>query len=528
MLDGKPWSYYLYPPYPWREERRRKRMLAILSVDSQHGVATVTDETGERITLPNDGTFYDSLAAYALSGNRTIYAKSLQRGPEWDSFSYDAVHHRGHKVLYSKQRGVVGITFSHGRHRGAVLRDSTWYRQEASDSAWLALVRRTLDTLSIGDYDTAGSLGAASLSRFWTLNNIPRHWRLPYDLLHLMHRYRIGGRAEVPGMTGGLYPQAFELDLSSAYPTAVMRGLPLGRMVYSGTREPTGEAVFGVWRIHTHQLIPFSPLPMRAWDHVGTPISWQLEPEIDFTYAGWREEVEPLRLSGQATVTFERGWCWDTLSTVLTPWMEGLVTARETAEEAGDTALAGNLKLIANAAIGRWSYRESYEVVSDEAHDLRLGDTPLESDNFEMDGTWIRPVPEDNTPATPAHIHSYVLMAVRMELWRRAMAEMQNGGYVVMTNFDAVWLASQPTQSDNPDVQEESLRHPWRWKVKTRLDVSIPYNRAVQYITSDGKHTQILPGISPAMRMAMLVDHQRKRQASQVQTFASSAESEGP
>lgn len=517
-LQGHPLSFWLYPPFPWRGAFRR-RTYAVLRYDTIQHAAQIVDETGELHIVPDSGeAFYDQLRALIVD-NRTVYCPNLRIGSRNAGILYRALTDRGASVIYSPKRGLMGYRFTKGRKHGALLGMGAWGPYDGQTVRFLSHLRLLSDRCGLGDYDTAGALGAASLARFWSEQQLPYQLRLCDGLTEALNRYQIGGRAEAPGLAGvgECVPYATELDLSSAYPTAVARGLPAGRICYHN-REPQHSdraAVFGIWRIRVHGLIETSPVPWRDWGVDGNPLLWCLTPDMEeWEYAGWLDEIEALRASGQANADWLYGWSWPRLDSMLAPWVDELGDLRQQCEHEGMPEIAKLVKLAANAAIGRWGMApEQYSLVPDAEHDLSLGDLPLQVEDGSLveclTGAWVRLVSDEARYATPYHWCSYVRMAVRMELWRRQVAIQRAGGRVIQTNFDAVWVAGgEPIVPMTADTDA----HPWVWRPKQRYRVVVSGPRHVIWEDSHGIQVT-LPGISGAMRMSMLVDAQRRRQA---------------
>lgn len=516
-LQGKPLAWWLYPPYPWRGAFRR-RTYAFLRYDTVAGVASVVDETGETHRLPGVGdAFYDGLRSLIVAG-RTVYCPNLRIGQRNAALLFRALVDRGASVIYSPRRGLMGYRFRQGRRHGALMGTGTWGPFDGNVPRFLRNLRQLADRLGLGDYDSAGALGAASIARYWSEHDLPYQLRLCRSLTDALVTYQVGGRAEYLD-TERVVPYATELDLSSAYPTAVARGLPAGRICYHGTQEPRHDdhaAIFGIWRITVHAAIPVSPVPWRDWALENGPLAWQLEAEMGtWEYAGWLEEIDALRASGNASAEWLHGWSWPRLDTMLAPWVDQLASERAHCMHDGDSDTAALVKLVANAAIGRWGMApEQYTLVADSEHDLSRGDLPLQVEDANMvdclTGAWVRLVSDEARTATPYHWCSYVRMAVRMEVWRREVGILARGGSVLLTNFDAVWIDGEPDSLTLPDGQTGDM-HPWAWRPKERYSVSVLGARSVVWEDSHGVQVT-LPGVSGAMRQAILVDAMRKRQ----------------
>lgn len=523
---NRPLSFWLYPPYPWRGPTRR-RTYAVLRTGGPGEPVRLITEHGEVVQLADDKALYPALRQHILDSGLTVYSANLKIGTRNAGLVYGAMVDAGAHVLYSPRRGLMGYTFSQGKRHGALLGMGSWGVKGWTDSRWLRAVRKLSAAIGCGDYDTAGALGQATLTRFWHTANLPYQWRLGGELESQLLRYQIGGRAEAPGL-GSEFPSAIEYDLSSAYPTAVARGLPAGRIAHHNQHhEDAGtRPMFGIWRVVVTASIPISPIPYREWDRDGSPLCWSLHSDMDpFLYAGWSDEIAALRGTGCATAEFIRGWSWDRLDTMLAPWVDELTALRSECEAHGDRDVAQLVKLVANAGIGRWGMApEQYSLVPDYEHDLSRGDVPLQIEgglgpDDALIGAWVRLTDTESRHALPQHWASYVRMAVRMEVWRATTDILRQGYTVALTNFDAVWLASNsPTApalpvtqfSHLPDVRADQESHPWHWRPKKRANVQVLASRSVVWEDENGIQLT-MPGMSQAMRMAVLVDHQRKR-----------------
>lgn len=517
MHDGKPLFWHLYPSFPWKGACR-KRLYTYLDKPNKHGKVKMLDENGEVTEMDNDANLYDNLKRFIRSSGRTVYTPRLDLGTGRNTLVFKAATDGCADVSYNPKSGLSGISFKHtarNQRAGALLLDRTWQRDNDDVYDWLAAIRRTSDIVGVGDYDSCGSFGQATLSRFWTENNLRRIWRLPEDLSDVLDRYSIGGRAEYRGSSSTVYPHAIEYDLSSAYPTATARGLPVGNPVYHSRDFKFGdrEAVFGTWRLTIHEDIPFSPIPVRDWDSKGGPISWSLEKGWLFDYAGWDDEIAALMETGRASAEFVSGWSWSRLSTLLAPWVDQMVSLRSKCESSEDDQVAKHIKMITNAAIGRWGMsNEQWDIVPDKESRMSMGDQLLEYEpgtvaNYSMGsltGLWVRPVCDKGRNTLPYHWSSYVKMVVRMELYRMAVSEMERGSIILSTNFDSILCTASPQGSNQTDVIVEQSKRPWNWKRKEMQEVQLPFNRGLVFRMEDGKVEARLPGVHGAARQKVI------------------------
>lgn len=510
MQDGQSLSWHLYPPFPWKGATR-KRVYAHLSTPTFDKPGVLVDETGFTAEIRSDGEVYDLIEQIIRDKARVVYTPRIDLGEGRKSILLRASLDKHAEVIYHPKGGIRGIRFKHRSSRlraGALLVDNIWTNEfEENSRDWIECIRRTAKILDCGDYDTPGSLGEATLSKFWTENGLRRIWRLPEDLSDMFDIYSVGGRAEILGQGNMVYPNSCEIDLSSAYPTAVARGIPAGSIVYHG-RDcdwKDREAAYGLWRITVHDDIPFSPIPVRNWQSKGSPIGWKLDSGWEFEYAGWDDEIKALVSTGSASAEFIRGWSWLRLSSFLAPWIDQLKSMRVKADENGEPTIAKQIKQVMNAAIGRWGMsNDQWTVVPDPIAKIEMGDLPIEFGrgttgmeyNGWLTGIWVRPVADRARKTMPYHWSSYVKMAVRMELWRKALEEMSRGSTVLSLNFDSILMSDRPQGSNDMDVAAAQADHPWDWKIARTGEAQVPYNRAVIFQEEGGVITTKLPGMS--------------------------------
>lgn len=516
LSDGRPLFWHLYPPYPYKESRRRKRLLAWAHIPTEPYNFHVMDETGESELIICDDKLYDRLKLHARREGRAIYTSRMHGSQVAIQLLEGAARDKDATILYSPKTNVRGVKWvGRGNYKsGAVLSSACWYRDDVFETPrWMRTVRKVLDMVGAGDYDTVGALGEATLRRFWTRSGEPHMWRQPDSLVREIRRYTIGGMAVTYADPSHIYPYAYEYDMSSAYPTAVARGLPYGDPCWYWRESEAlprrhNKVLFGVWRIRIQGYIPWSPIPIRDWDRPReSDARWRLNGGEFFTYAGWAQEVEALLETGQATAEFMYGWSWSRLTSFLEPWVDELTGYRERCEDEGDREAARLFKMIVNAAIGRWGMDGvSWNIVPDEEMALSLHDgaLPMElsqdwTDDAPLTSLWVERLEEEVPKTRPYHWVSWVRMDVRMELWRQFMHEVQCGNKVISANFDGLYLV------DEPHLREGCGRRPFVWRRKGLSEFNVPYNRGVLSIEKFA-----LPGMSGAMRMSILVDHQRR------------------
>lgn len=528
-IDGMPFQWHLYPPFPFRGPTR-KRKYCYLYDPFKMGELVFQDEDGVMTRLPYDNQVYDRVKQFVLNDSRTVYMAQMKFGLRNSQMVIGAAQDKSSEFVYSPRSGVRGIRFSGMGHngkrkKGAILTRAVWGNVDFEPMEWMSSLRLVSDTLECGDYDSSGSLGQATLSKFWTENGLERIWRLPDGLTAALNKYGVGGRAELACDPGSVYPVAWEIDLDSAYPTAVARGLPVGepRFLPRGSFRPEVDAQFGCWRIHVHKDIDFSPMPWKPdWSMPEEPLRWKLYDGDELEYCGWAEEIRPLLEMDAISAELKYSWSWGRISTLLAPWVDQLVEHRQQFKRNDLDVASKIMKHVTNAAIGRWGMaNENWELRRNDEYDIHLGDLPL--DDVSLCGVWVRKV-EQLGKTLPYHWNSYVRMAVRMELWRRAVSEMRMGAQIISTNFDSILLAAQPQATNDLETTVVQEEHPWKWKTKVVEDAEIPYVRGV-IADYHGQLKSSLPGLSGQMRMAMLVDHMRKRQKKSVANEDNSEES---
>lgn len=548
LIDGKPIGWYLYPPHPYPFDRPRQRIYSYCTPPTHSRPMRMLDEHGVVTSL--DGSYadlkqYARRASRGWTGGQTIYVPHKARTLAWwQQMLAEASYDPEASVSYSPHGGFRGIRWERGgshHSRGSSIRlDSAWGTSllGIKPPDWLAGLRRGMEYLGMGDYDSSGALGEASLSRFWTTSGHRCQWRMGRDISHLLKHYSVGGRAEAPGARAHAFPQSYDVDLSHAYPTAVARGLPFGTPTYysreTWVRHPrydAPDALFGEWRITVHTTLDFSPVPQRDWSRAESGLVWTLFEGQVLTYAGWRDEIEALRATGAVSVEFLRGWAWTALDSFLAPWVDDLYGKRLFAEEQLDSFVARFTKQVNNSAIGMWQLDEpEWSVLSERDASISAGDLPLElceerAQSVPLLGTlWLHKVSDTSRIARPVHWSSYVRMVVRIELWTRMMQELRGGNTLIASNFDSLLFVREPcfTQGSNDtSVCAAQAEHPWVWKPHAHGHTIVPYNRAVYFPDEHVQRTPGVPKMSQAMLLAQLVDHQRQRQAAGVPLWTS-------
>lgn len=516
---GQTWNYWLYPALGRVPSNHRKRTLCWMEPTQAGRPLRVVDEYGQVFEFERDRWLYERFRAF-VTERRTVYVRRLDFGVVVDVIGIGAIKDKQHaNVVYSPKTGFRGFRFRMGNGFGALLSTGVWYPDLFEPHDFVFSLRAALDLLDIGDYDTAGALGQATLERYWSNHDLRRSWRLAGDLTTTLIRYGVGGRAEVRGVPGMIYPTATEYDLKSAYPTAVARGIPMGRPCYHGRTEPTGfEAAFLVCRVRVHDDIDYSPIPFREWGVENSGMRWRLYAGEEFTYAGWKEEFAALRATGKATIDFLHGWSWSRLDSSLAGWVDEMVVARVRAGVLRGDHASKIIKVATNAAIGRWGMApEQWILWADGERQytmdtliLNNGDNMASREGMQLTiGLYAERVKSEPKTACPYHWSSYVRMVVRMQLYRVTKAKMEAGRVLLSSNFDSSTFEGEDLQAtDSLEVAHEQGKHPFRLVPKVLHGLEMPYNRA-----SISDEEARLPGISPAMRMAQLVDHERRRRA---------------
>ena len=530
-IGNMPLSWWVYPPHWWRG-RTRERLYCWLHAPEAGRPARVIDERGQIWEADASLPLYPQLAAYAQqrdgnrAGGRTIYFNASQHDMRWwAQLVLEASRDKKAELSFTKKTGFRGIRWPHaGRRRGsALLMDGAWGRSDHAPSPadFIGALRRTMDCFGVGDYDSAGSLGEATLAKFWTEGGFRRLWRLPPRIVGWLSAYMIGGRAFGP-IAETEYPVTRHLDLSSAHATAVKRGLPAGEGVWYGMRPANRDLVlFGLWEVEVLRDAPSTPVPYRErWGDRPSRLIWHLDAGTTFRYAGWAEEMDLLEEMGVARVSWCGGLGWERLDTFVTPWMDRITNQRSIAEEMGDDLVAGFCKQVANATVGMWSLHDpEYQVVT--YHEAGPEDAPIEFMNYFRgpdlgpSGLFLKTISSQPKVAHPVHWASYVRMAVRLEQWHQEQREMASGNRVVAGNFDSLTIVgdrpiAQATNDERVAAVQEA--HPWMWR-ETEHGVTIVLDARSELYPGEGA------GKTPGRRldaahMAALVESIRARAGS--------------
>lgn len=500
---GLTWHELFYPNYRF-PKKPRERVYGVLSSDTIRREAVLTAEDGMRTAFPFGGDGYQALRRHVAQNKMTVFTTFVE-GTRRFPYLASAIADSSSRIYLSERNGPTGVSVRYGKQKGTIVSENSWHRgpDEADTLLWLQAIRRVMQMLGAGCYDTPSALGTALLYRMWDAEKLPHVLRLPSRMMELFLRYRIGGRVTHESSIGHDYPLVYESDIRSAYPATVAQGVPWGTPVYehddpTWNRHQVGRVAYGIWYITVHEPIVHSPIPARDWDRAGGSASWSLDTG-SFEYAGWQDEITALRNTGRASAIWCGGWSWAGLSSALDPWVREMAGYRDQAAGVGDVLAERIIKLATNAAIGRWGMEPGHMELVDHEHS-QIGDGFIALPAWAyLDGPAEPPdlyVHRDtaHTNATPAHWSSFVRMRVRMELYARTSEGRAQGIEIVMENFDAI-VTTAPL-----DTKES----PYKWKVYKRFAAHIPYARAIESWVEDGyggvTYVRILPGVAQRMR----------------------------
>lgn len=495
-MDEQPTYQELY--YPNRlYVRPRQRVYAELTLHREAETAVIEDEFGTLAFFPLGWAGYDEAVRYATAKRLTVVTRFAE-GVSIFPWLAAALEDERANILASSSLGVVGVSVHRGRSHCSFINGASWHRDLFRDNqthAFLQTLRRVANRTGVGSYDTPAAAGTALLYRQWQDLGLPIIQRASGALEDVLTCYRVGGRVESAGV-GRAYPTLYEADIRSAYPSIVAGGLPWGAPRYEQVEKNPArgqfQPLYGLWRFRLDAPLRNAPVPTKRWALRDAPVQWTL-PEGDYLYGGWQEEIEALRALG-IRVSYDYGWSWARTSNELSPWVNEMNDYRDAFEAEQDEDAATVVKVMTNAAIGRWGSTGAL-----------LSMLPIE-ESYTGDKIVALPhwafVDSPNDPpllaiheepgmgrCAPLHWSSWIHMQVRMEVYRIARLAAQAGYEVASVNYDGL-LTNEPL------LVAESR---FGWKYVVHHNARIPYPRAlVSHVK--GRVQETLPGFPKVAR----------------------------
>lgn len=492
-MDGMIGEYHtsLYPKY--FPKKLRSRTLARWE---NYNIIT---EYGEYIKIDS----YDQLKFTLVSQSIDCYFSGVY--DDYTGFPYldMCLHDDNANVLCSHTGGIVAVAFTYlsfARRTGNVCFATTWGHRNPSQ-IFLNSLRRLFDTYRVGDHPTPGSLGDRGLVLKMKEQSMRVH--RPNNMMrNMLLKYNIGGRADFDILyQNKVFEELFEEDRNSGYPAECEEVMDPGETVVrilGDVHNYENPFTYFVECEVSKDIIPFNdviqrsvipefgmgPLPIREEGRIWYP---------EYGYwksAYWKEEIELAREQGW-TVKTGNGYLFRHGSPFMKEWAHDLYKlihdfkdSTNEVTQIEDHIAGGMSKLVPLALVGRFGRKpEKIEVVPENLK--QEGDRPV-LDYFSampIADEWYIHVSPDKDMNALTQIYHYVLMKMRVALFKRMQQHIAYGNEVVGTNYDAIYLTKPSQLLLGTGLGE--------WKQKCLHNVNIPHSR---HLHSDEKVTT--PGIS--------------------------------
>lgn len=169
----------------------------------------------------------------------------------------------------------------------------------------------------------------------------------PEEVKQMIGRAFFGGRAQV--LQVGEFARAYDYDLHSAYPAAIVRTLASATGEWAEDSDLTrihDGALYSV-RWNTPLENPLTPLPHRgaagriSYPHAGEGVYWGIEVRAAVEAFGWE------------CIEIRKGWRFFPDNTDCWKWYQGLADARVMLKEKGEKDLERVAKLVLNSVYGK-------------------------------------------------------------------------------------------------------------------------------------------------------------------------------
>ena len=388
------------------------------------------------------------------------------------SWFYEAIEDNSVEIIATKSMSIRMIKWRSGRHILSVNQVDTWLHGWPAGPQFLDMLRRLFDYCQIGELSTPASLGMYCMSSlFDDKRQAEPHTRDREILLEHM----VGGRDDL--LQKGTYDLCYEYDIRSAYASKACQ-LPSGSSIKIWGERDDLPAYFSSCVVVIREPLVMGVFHMERDGHLHYPTETGL-----YKVWLWNDEIQRCKEAG-CFVLVENGIGWSNTTTGLTPWAHHMDKLRRDADE----DIAGLIKIATVAAIGRfgvdhWRVRVVHE------RDRQEGDEPLNIGYQPHSWLWTRQ--EYASGCYMTHWSSYIMMATRIALYDRMLAEIGSGNVVLMSNFDGLYTL-YPTKLETKDELGS-----WQFK-RVHTHAFIPYARA---IISDQKNIQ--PGMPLKYRNVM-------------------------
>ncbi|HVB23608.1 MAG TPA: hypothetical protein VNG51_16845 [Ktedonobacteraceae bacterium] len=464
-----------FPSYPQHD---KKRVNAFLYKNTD-GAWIIETEKHETFSVRSHAEF----ARISAQGKMHVYINDINDYP-WLS---DAVADKQATPQVSRTRGLSGINFKvtgilcHGRLCSA----QSW-GADADDPVtqdFLTALREVSSRYADTDETTPAALGTAKLVK--TLHGR----RASRDSVMLRTRlldHRAGGRSDTPAIKQH-FAEAWEEDRNNAYASeskSVPGAFGESPIVFGSEHSyfkvenefleefPTYFALATIFIPENVPTPAFGPIWER--DDFSHLLAWPTEAGRIISGWWWKEELDCARECNWSVIV-HGGYGWRTMGTWMTEWADETTAMRRTFENEGKKVQAGMMKLVTTATIGMFSRSpETLSLIS--SHESTNDDLPLCVQNARTGKGPLSPycihVEECMDKPLLTHVGAYIVMKMRVALWKRAMANVAAGIRVLATNYDSILTE---TPSPLPHSQETG-----DWKEKRLTKVYLPYPRAIE------------------------------------------------
>lgn len=402
-------------------------------------------------------------------------------------------HPENASVDCTKQGHVLAVRVRGHKRRVSVLVDRASWDKKLHPMDLLRALGELFTYHGSGPQTTPGALGGWGMAYQYGRSGMMPRSRPSLFMRKAMLDHATGGLVATPGK-GQSFARLWEIDRRSAYPAEARAGLPVDtpiRLLPSGNC-PARDYPLWYCRCLVN-LKAALPLPLIGAP-AGKGLVWR--PRVAGHYGDngqiplwlWSVEAAALEELGYGHVTPLHGWAWDRAEHPLEGWANWIWSLRQ---QAPSQEIASWTKLAAAAGVGRLGmhpvrYRLARAIDQPEGEPVVRNAWPPITDYV------VSRVPDFDSPS-PVDWNSLILARARVNLWRRALAEITAGAHVYSLDHDAI-VMDQPSAFP---LFPETLGD---WKQTELHHVSIPEARQ---LVSD--EVTRLPGVPTSQRVATAI-----------------------
>jgi len=473
----------------WPAYRRRSLRSHTLALCDDEGRLSWLGQGSELVTVECQS--YSEWRGFVTTNRLDVFCRDLT------AFRWlpDAAAHPKDTVLCCKNSldfaaRAACITLRQGNNWGSLHESKVWGSHEYPTAALLKRLVALFEHLESGVYPTPGALGQETMRR----HSHGRHTAPCPAVCDDLRAGLVGGRCDL--WDGSRRPFAFEYDRNAAYVSECLYDVPTRTAIpLSGGLAPwewEDQPWFTYYvrcTVLIREKLLIGPFGVREPSGI---VRYPVEPGLYVGIWLWRHEVEEC-LSLGCMVNWERtGAAWERGEPILREWAEWILGKRASAPR----RIAGMVKLVGVAGIGWFGMGDTlYRMVDRAPDDTDVATLLIESGEQGGRIGMGEVIALPKVDSQMIHWASWIWSMARFRLYRRALAEIQDGNPVLSTNFDSL-IVAQPSRLP---VSGE----PGEWRLEATLtNAEQPYIRAL--VSAEKRRTPGIPG-----RGANETDHSR-------------------